>query len=530
MDGDSGDSMPSAGGEAPGVDPRDGLERAAGPPASEPPPASRHSDTPDRSDSPDRPDAAWFESVVEAAGHAIFMADTDGVITYVNPAFEGITGYAADEVIGRTPDVLNSGYHDADYFARLWETITAGEVWREEVVNRRKDGRRYVANQTIAPVLDPRTGTIEQFVAVQTDVTERRAHERALERSRDLLRRTETLASVGGWQLDVETERLRWTAGTREIHGVDEDYEPSIDDALDFYHPDDRREVADAVERCRRDGTPYDLLVRILSADGRERWVKTRGRRVETGESVKIRGAILDVTDRKIHEQQLAVLHRVLRHNLRNDLNVIMGSAERLATRFDAAETDPAESDAATLADPAEVARGISEAAERLVLIAEQVRRFEHVYTRADRVETVDGASILQRVSTACDGIAPPVEVRGIDGETTVLGDAETIRFALEELVDHLVGNVDGTASPVSLELSAASPGRLSLGVAVPSSAVPGMDRRAIEDGEETPLVHGQGVRLWLVNWLMMALGGSLSFSDDDPDTTTVSIDLPRAT
>lgn len=111
------------------------------------------------------PELAAFREAVEHAGHSIYITDPDGTILYVNRTFEEITGYATEEAIGQNPRILQSGLHSNRYYERLWATILAGEVWRHELVNERKDGTRYHVDQTIAPVLDA-DGRIRWFVAV----------------------------------------------------------------------------------------------------------------------------------------------------------------------------------------------------------------------------------------------------------------------------------------------------------------------------------------------------------------------------
>ncbi|MDT3433987.1 PAS domain S-box protein [Haloarcula sp. 1CSR25-25] len=130
-----------------------------------------------------------FREAVESAGHAVVFTDRDGVIEYVNPAFEELTGYAAAEVVGHTPRVLKSGEHDEAFYETLWDTIGAGDVWQGELVNERPDGERYVIEQTIAPL--PRDDEPRGYVAINTDITEKRRREgkvKALhEGTRDLL-------------------------------------------------------------------------------------------------------------------------------------------------------------------------------------------------------------------------------------------------------------------------------------------------------------------------------------------------------
>jgi len=131
-------------------------------------------------------DLRSFRQAVEHAGHVIMITETDGTIEYVNPEFESVTGYSKEEVVGRTPAVLNSGEHNEECYRELWGTILDDEIWEGELINERRDGERYHVEQTIAPITDE-TGTIERFVAVNTDITERKQYEYQLERERDRL-------------------------------------------------------------------------------------------------------------------------------------------------------------------------------------------------------------------------------------------------------------------------------------------------------------------------------------------------------
>lgn len=115
-------------------------------------------------------------AALEAAANSIWVTDRDGIIQWVNQAFTAITGYGATEVVGQNPRILKSGQHNQGYFKNLWDTILAGNVWRGEIINRRKDGSLYTDEQTITPVRDPQ-GNISHFVAVNQDITERKRSE-----------------------------------------------------------------------------------------------------------------------------------------------------------------------------------------------------------------------------------------------------------------------------------------------------------------------------------------------------------------
>ena len=128
-------------------------------------------------------DLRKFEQAIEHAGSGIVITDPDGTITYVNSAMEAQTGYAAEELVGATPHVLSSGTHETAFFERLWNTILDGDVWEGEIVNEHRTGRQYTISQTIAPITDD--GEVLAFVAVNHDITDRKAYERQIEEQRD---------------------------------------------------------------------------------------------------------------------------------------------------------------------------------------------------------------------------------------------------------------------------------------------------------------------------------------------------------
>ncbi|WP_167506002.1 PocR ligand-binding domain-containing protein [Desulfosediminicola flagellatus] len=109
-------------------------------------------------------------TAIESAVESIIITSVNGKIMYVNPAFEKLTGYSQQEVIGKTPKILQSGYHDNQFYTNLWETITRGDVWFGRLTNKKKDGTLYQEDSTISPVKDEK-GTVISFVAVKKDIT-----------------------------------------------------------------------------------------------------------------------------------------------------------------------------------------------------------------------------------------------------------------------------------------------------------------------------------------------------------------------
>ncbi len=110
-------------------------------------------------------------TAIEQAGESILITDAEGIIQYVNPAFETVTGFIRREVIGYTPRILKSGEHDESFYRHLWETVSSGKIWQGRIVNKRKDGSLYTGELTISPVCDT-SGRIVNYVAVKRDITE----------------------------------------------------------------------------------------------------------------------------------------------------------------------------------------------------------------------------------------------------------------------------------------------------------------------------------------------------------------------
>lgn len=122
-------------------------------------------------------------TALEAAANGIFITDPQGTILWCNPTFSLMTGFTSSETIGQTPRILNSGQHDREFYRKMWQTICAGEVWRGETINRRKDGSLYAEEQTITPVLD-KNDSISHFVVIQQDISERKRAQQELETDR----------------------------------------------------------------------------------------------------------------------------------------------------------------------------------------------------------------------------------------------------------------------------------------------------------------------------------------------------------
>jgi PAS domain S-box-containing protein len=150
-----------------------------------------------------------LEEMRDALDQAAIVATTDhrGVITYVNDKFCQISKYSRSELLGQDHRIVNSGHHPKEFMLDLWRTIGQGRVWRGELKNRAKDGSNYWVDTTIVPFMDD-AGKPRQYLAIRTDITQRKATEATL-------REQEALAQLGQLAAVVAHEVRNPLAGLR---------------------------------------------------------------------------------------------------------------------------------------------------------------------------------------------------------------------------------------------------------------------------------------------------------------------------
>lgn len=204
-------------------------------------------------------------SVIEQSSESVFMTTPDGVIHYVNPAFEQLTGYTREEALGQNASMLRSGRHDDAFYQRMWESIDRGKAFRDVFINRRKSGAMYYEEKTIFPLRDGE-GRITDLVSVGLDITEDLEIRRHIDH---LLRFDHVTGAVNRMEF---SERLDHLLDEARIHGrtvavmcMDLMRFGAINDALG--HDTGDQVLALVVERLRRCIQEADIVGRIGSDD-----------------------------------------------------------------------------------------------------------------------------------------------------------------------------------------------------------------------------------------------------------------------
>ncbi|MDY6775364.1 MAG: PAS domain S-box protein [Halobacteria archaeon] len=341
-----------------------------------------------------------FERAIEETGHAVYITDADGVIEYVNPAFERITGYTTEEAIGKTPRILKSGRMDDDYYEELWETVESGKIWSEEIYDQRKSGDIYIAHQTIAPITQD--GEITGYVAIQNDVSERKEYEHEIEKK----------------------------------------------------------------------------------------------------------------------NRQLSVMDRVLRHNLRNDLNVVKGHAELIRDSVGRGEDRNS-------VDIRSHSETIIDETQQLLRTADKQREITKLLADPSSVGEVDIAAMIESKVEKFREKYPDadISVSVAESEISVRAIPE-IGTALEELIDNSLSHSDRSTPKVDVELTLDEEEAV-VEVRDNGSGIPEMERKVLTDNESIePLYHGSGLGLWLVKEIIDQSGGSLDFDERESRGSTVRLRL----
>ncbi|PTY05698.1 hypothetical protein DB347_15140 [Opitutaceae bacterium EW11] len=251
---------------------------------------------------------------IEQAPVSMLITDLEGNIEYANPYFTEISGYTLPEVLGRNPRIFQSGQTPCETYVEMWRTLTAGQVWRGELCNRKKNGDRHDEFIVIAPVVDD-TGKATHYVAVKEDITERKRAAAALRQSREQLATAEALAHVGHWSFDLVSGKNDWSDETYRIYEFPLGSPIVFDRFLERVHPDDRERVATLEGACTPKSPWFSISHRLLLPDGRVKYVEATGALSfgTDGKPVRSVGMLQDITERKQVELQLHEFVKVLR-------------------------------------------------------------------------------------------------------------------------------------------------------------------------------------------------------------------------
>jgi PAS domain S-box-containing protein len=284
---------------------------------------------------------------VEQSPAIILITGTEGDIQYVNPVFSEISGFTAEEVIGKNPGMLKSGKTDPETYKNLWETITKGKSWRGEWQNKKKTGELYWEDVTISPIFDD-NGAIINYLAIKQDITRRKKSEAELlelnanlekkvaERTEELAAKNEALhseiterelaneammlsemrlelameaARMAWWEMEIETGHVMFHKRKTEMLGRRQEDFGHYNDFMKLVHPDDYEKAMTAMRKhFTGQAHVYQTEYRIQKTDGQYLWFHDIGsisQRDENGKPLYVVGFVTDISQRKFAEVAL---------------------------------------------------------------------------------------------------------------------------------------------------------------------------------------------------------------------------------
>jgi len=286
-------------------------------------------------------------------------------------------------------------------------------------------------------------------------------------------------------------------------------------DVCELFHPDDTEALETEIEAVTDTDETIHSQYRMQTGDDDWRMVETTVRGSLSSPTTD--GVIIttrDITQRYQHQQRRRVMNRVLRHDLRNDMNVVVGHAEILVETLDSQRVRHAET--------------IQQKASNLVRLGEKVRKIDQrLHGRNRELKRIDLSRIVEDEVQSIHESYPDTAIRTRVEEASILGDT-LVRAAVTNLVENAIEHNDSEASEVDIVVTqCADTGRVELSVSDNGPGIPEAEQRVITAGVETPLEHISGLGLWLVKWIVEGMDGELTIENTNPRGSVVTLSFP---
>jgi diguanylate cyclase (GGDEF)-like protein/PAS domain S-box-containing protein len=257
-----------------------------------------------------------FQAIFNQMYQFIGLLAPDGTLLEANETALAFGGFKREDVVGRPFWEAGWWQVSPEIQAQLRQAIAAasqGEFVRYEVVVQGANQQVITIDFSLRPVLDDQ-GQVVLLIPEGRDLTQRKQIEEELQRTQIFLEQTNTVARVGGWEIDLQQNMIHWTPLMREIYEVGADFEPTLTAALNFYPEGiDCQRMTAALEQALHSGQPWDEKLQIVTAKGNRRWVRSLGHaELVDGRCVRLYGACQDVDAQMQTETRLQDLTQQL--------------------------------------------------------------------------------------------------------------------------------------------------------------------------------------------------------------------------
>ncbi|MDY6819292.1 MAG: PAS domain S-box protein [Halobacteriales archaeon] len=287
-------------------------------------------------------------------------------------------------------------------------------------------------------------------------------------------------------------------------------------------HPDEMNRLREFTQTVANEDGARTESLSCRRRDGREIPAEVSGSTIEFQGRDCLLAVVRDISDRKRRERRLSVLDRVLRHNLRNDMNIIIGQADRLRIE-------------ATDGTTATIANKIKETAAQLMEMSDDLRRVQSTIdpeTEAQASETDASAHIHRIVESYRQSNPDAVIATDVPQELPVQA-GDTLSMAFEQLIENAIEHNDNAVPQIEItaDTETTDEGWVTISITDNGPGLPEQEKAVfMEDGDITPLQHGSGLGLWIAIWVIEAFGGDVDIGDAQPRGTVVEIHLRTTT
>ncbi len=266
---------------------------------------------------------ARLAAIIEGTGAGTWQWNVCTGEVRFNERWAAIMGYTLEELEPTSIQTLLDRVHpdDAQRSSDLLHKHFSGESasYDCEARMRHRDGHWVWVMDRGRVLTHTPDGQPEWMFGTHLDISDRKRQNEALRKSEQLLNRTGEVAGVGGWELDLRTGAIWWSAQTRRIHVVAPDYVPVLAEAINFYTPEARPIIQAAVETAIATGQSWDLELSVVQATGKRIWVRTLGEaEFEGGHAIRLVGAFQDITAMRELSARLSEQHELMRVTLQS--------------------------------------------------------------------------------------------------------------------------------------------------------------------------------------------------------------------
>lgn len=271
--------------------------------------------------------------IASQTSNGVIVADPKGYIEWVNDAFTAMSGFELEEVKGRKPgDVLQGPDTDQETVKYISKSLKESSSFQAEILNYHKNGTPFWVDIACNALTDE-YGDVQAIIAVETNVTQQKQSMLKLAQQQAAMEEMSHQSRIGAWEFNLKEEVVYWSHMTREIFGVDDEFQADMNTMIEFVKVGEQRDQLKVVmQQAVNDGKPWEMEIITSNIHGEEQWVFMTGRPVmEAGECVRLYGSFQDIDERK--RNQIAV-QDILRHSqgladLTLDSDILAGNLQQ---------------------------------------------------------------------------------------------------------------------------------------------------------------------------------------------------------